>query len=178
MPTLSEIAQLISAPLPPGTDGSQSITALATLDEAEPGQLTFVGSDKYVADLAIATILKLFAPPPSKPPIGIDPAARIDPSASLGDGAAIGPNVVIGPRTRIGRNIVMHAGAFIGEDVSIGDDCQIFHHVVIRERISIGSRVVIHAASVLGTDGFGYRWDGKQHQKVPQIGTIVIEDDV
>jgi UDP-3-O-[3-hydroxymyristoyl] glucosamine N-acyltransferase len=210
MPTLSEISQLISAPLPPGADGNQSISALATLAEAEPGQLTFVGSDKYVAqlastkasaavvgrrikipaewesrilrvedaDLAIATILRLFAPPRSKPSVGIDPTARIDPSASLGDGAAIGPNVVIGPRTRIGRNVVVHAGAFIGEDVSIGDDCEIFHHVVIRERLTIGSRVVVHAASVLGTDGFGYRWDGKQHQKVPQIGTIVIEDDV
>jgi UDP-3-O-[3-hydroxymyristoyl] glucosamine N-acyltransferase len=66
----------------------------------------------------------------------------------------------------------------ISDDVIIGNDCEIFPNVVIRERITIGSRVIIHAGSVLGTDGFGYRWDGKQHAKIPQIGTVLIDDDV
>src|SRR5207244_7080643 len=62
--------------------------------------------------------------------------------------------------------------------VTIGDDCELFPGVIVRERITIGSRVTIHAGSVLGTDGFGYRWDGRAHVKIPQIGTVIVEDDV
>ncbi len=72
----------------------------------------------------------------------------------------------------------MHAGAVIGDDCIVGDDCDIYPNVVIRERVIIGNRVAIHAGSVIGSDGFGYRWDGKKHAKVPQIGTVVIEDEV
>jgi UDP-3-O-[3-hydroxymyristoyl] glucosamine N-acyltransferase len=99
-------------------------------------------------------------------------------TAVLGEGVAIGPFVSIGNRTRIGSRSVIHAGCFIGDDVVIGNDCELFPNVTIRERITIGDRVVIHAGSVLGTDGFGYRWDGRRHAKIPQIGTIIIEDDV
>jgi UDP-3-O-[3-hydroxymyristoyl] glucosamine N-acyltransferase len=66
----------------------------------------------------------------------------------------------------------------IGDQVSMGDDCELFANVVVRERITIGNRVIIHAGSVLGTDGFGYRWDGTRHVKIPQIGTVIVEDDV
>jgi UDP-3-O-[3-hydroxymyristoyl] glucosamine N-acyltransferase len=130
------------------------------------------------ADLAVAKVLQRFAVPIPQPPAGVDSTATIAPSATLGSGIAIGPYVVVGQRSRIGPNTVLHAGAYVGDDVVIGSDCQVFPNVVIRERITIGSRVTIHAGSVLGTDGFGYRWDGKQHTKVPQIGTVIIEDDV
>jgi UDP-3-O-[3-hydroxymyristoyl] glucosamine N-acyltransferase len=96
----------------------------------------------------------------------------------LGEQAAVGPFAFIGARSRIGRRVIIHDGVHIGDDVIIGDDCEFFPHVTIRERVTIGSRVIIHANSVLGTDGFGYRWDGKKHRKIPQIGTIVVEDDV
>ncbi len=129
-------------------------------------------------DLAVAKILPLFAPPIPAPPAGVDSAARVSPSASLGSGVAIGPHVVIGQRSRLGNRCVLHANVFIGDDVVIGDDCHLFPNVVVRERITIGNRVVIHAGSVLGTDGFGYRWDGAKHAKIPQIGTVIIEDDV
>jgi UDP-3-O-[3-hydroxymyristoyl] glucosamine N-acyltransferase len=130
------------------------------------------------ADLAVARVLRLFAPPVPRPPVGVDQLARIAATASLGPEVAVGPFSSIGQRTRLGRGCVIHPNVFIGDDVTLGDDCEIFPSVVIRERISIGNRVVIHAGSVLGTDGFGYRWDGRQHQKVPQIGTVVVEDDV
>lgn len=130
------------------------------------------------ADLAVAKVLELFAPPVPRPPVGVDPTARVARTAVLSDEVAIGPYVVVGERATIGRGSVLHAAVFVGDDVSIGQDCQLFPHVVIRERITIGSRVIIHAGSVLGTDGFGYRWDGRQHQKIPQIGTVVVEDDV
>jgi UDP-3-O-[3-hydroxymyristoyl] glucosamine N-acyltransferase len=130
------------------------------------------------AELTVARVLSLFAPPVPRPPVGIDPTARISPTATIGEGAAIGPNAVIGERTVLGRGAILHAGAYLGDDVTVGDDCEFFPNVVVRERITIGHRVTIHANSVLGTDGFGYRWDGTQHAKIPQIGTVVIEDDV
>src|SRR3989440_3447054 len=130
------------------------------------------------ADLAQAKVLELLAPPVPRPKIGIDSTARIAPSAVLSEDVSIAANVVIGERTTIGRGTILHPGVVVGDDVIIGDRCEFFPNVVIRERISIGHRVTIHAGSVLGTDGFGYRWDGQQHVKIPQIGTVIVEDDV
>lgn len=130
------------------------------------------------ADLAMARVLEQLAPPIPRPEPGIDASARIDPSAELGEDVAIGPNVVVGRNVRIGAGAVLHAGVTICDEVSIGERCEFFPNVVVRERITIGNRVIIHASSVLGTDGFGYRWNGSEHVKIPQIGTVVIEDDV
>jgi UDP-3-O-[3-hydroxymyristoyl] glucosamine N-acyltransferase len=130
------------------------------------------------AELAVAKVLAYFAPPVPAPPPGIHASAVIDPTAELGEGVAVGPHVVIGARCHIGRASVLYPGVVLGDDVTIGEACRFYPKVVIRERITVGSRVIIHAGSVLGTDGFGYRWDGRQHAKVPQIGTVIIEDDV
>lgn len=130
------------------------------------------------ADLAMARVLEMFAPPIPRPPAGIDPAARIAPTAVLGPDVRIDANVHIGERARIGARTVLHANVFIGDDTIVGDDCELFPNVVVRERCTLGARVVIHAGSVIGSDGFGYRWDGTQHAKIPQIGTVQIEDDV
>jgi UDP-3-O-[3-hydroxymyristoyl] glucosamine N-acyltransferase len=130
------------------------------------------------ADLAVARVLERFAPPVPAPPRGVDPTASVHESAELAPEVAIGPNVVIGARARIGRGCVIDAGVVISDEVTLGEQCRLFPNVVIRERITIGNRVTIHAGSVLGTDGFGYRWDGQQHAKVPQIGTVIVEDDV
>jgi UDP-3-O-[3-hydroxymyristoyl] glucosamine N-acyltransferase len=130
------------------------------------------------ADLAMARVLESFAPPVVRPPPGADPQSRIDPTAEIGADVSIGAFSVISPGVRIGRGSIIHPLVHIGRDVEIGEDCQIFPSVTIRERIQIGSRVTIHAGSVLGTDGFGYRWDGIKQAKIPQIGTVIIEDDV
>jgi UDP-3-O-[3-hydroxymyristoyl] glucosamine N-acyltransferase len=130
------------------------------------------------ADLAVATILEKLAPPVPRPPLGIDPSAHVASSAHLGENVAVGINVVIGQNTTIGHDTILHPGVVIGDNVTIGDHCELFPNVVIRERITIGNRVIIHASSVLGSDGFGYRWDGQRHVKIPQIGTVIIEDDV
>jgi UDP-3-O-[3-hydroxymyristoyl] glucosamine N-acyltransferase len=209
MPTLADIAALLGTPAPSGA-ADRRVGGVATLDDAGPDDLTFVGSDAYVkqlptsramgaivhrkvhippgyggvtfvvddADLAVAKVLELFAPPIPRPKPGVDPLARVAGSAQVADGAAIGPFVFVGERTRIGAGTVLHPGVYVGDDVVIGDSCELFPQVVVRERITIGSRVVIHAGSVLGSDGFGYRWDGRQHAKIPQIGTVVVEDDV
>jgi UDP-3-O-[3-hydroxymyristoyl] glucosamine N-acyltransferase len=130
------------------------------------------------AELAVARILEFFAPPVPRPPAGVDSSARVDRSAVVGENAAIGPFVFVGAGSRIGARTVLHAGVYVGDNVTIGEDCELFPNVTVRERITIGRRVIIHANSVLGTDGFGYRWDGSKHAKIPQIGTVVIEDDV
>jgi UDP-3-O-[3-hydroxymyristoyl] glucosamine N-acyltransferase len=145
------------------------------LPPAPPESAALVVDD---ADLAVAKVLELFAPPVPKPPAGVDPAARVAKTATLGDGVAVGPHVFVGERARVGARTVLHPGVYVGDDTAIGEDCQLFPNVVVRERITLGNRVVIHAGSVLGTDGFGYRWDGTKHAKVPQIGSIVVEDDV
>jgi UDP-3-O-[3-hydroxymyristoyl] glucosamine N-acyltransferase len=208
MPTLADIAALLGVPAPAHPE--RTVRGLATLEEAGPEDLTFVGSEQYVkqlpaskamgaivhrkvrlpdgypgvtflvddADLATAKVLERFAPPVPRPPAGVDAMARVAASAQLGEGVAIGPFVCVGERSRIGKGTVLHPGVFVGDDVAIGDGCELFPQVVVRERITIGNRVIIHAGSVLGSDGFGYRWDGKQHAKVPQIGTVVVEDDV
>lgn len=150
-------------PAPAGGDCRPRLAALAVVDDV---------------DHAVVRALSFFAPPVWRPAESVDGSARIDPTARLGDGCRIGPFVVVGPRAVLGRRCVLHAGVIIGSDTVVGDDCELFPHVVVRERCRLGHRVVIHAGSVVGSDGFGYRWDGKQHVKVPQIGQVVIEDDV
>jgi UDP-3-O-[3-hydroxymyristoyl] glucosamine N-acyltransferase len=130
------------------------------------------------AELALVRVLEMFAPPPCRPPRGIDPNARIAPDAVVAPDAAVGPLVVIGHRSHIAARTVLHPGVIVADDVVIGDDCELFPNVVVRHRVTIGSRVAIHAGSVIGSDGFGYAWDGTKHVKVPQIGTVIIEDDV
>ena len=130
------------------------------------------------AAAAADTVLAMMAPPASRPDVGIDPSARVASTATLGRDVAIGPNAVVGDRCVIGHKTILHAGVVLHDDVTIGDGCELFPGVVIRERCTIGCRVTIHANSVVGTDGFGYRFDGRQHRKIPHVGTVVIEDDV
>jgi UDP-3-O-[3-hydroxymyristoyl] glucosamine N-acyltransferase len=206
--TLSDIARILNCPAPAGASRAVGGIATLTeateselsflgsekyLDEFAKTRAAGVIVHKRVklppdhgksvlvvddADLAVATILQHFAPPVPRPPVGRHHQAVVAPSASVGEGVRIGPNVFIGDGCRIGKNGVFHAGVYIGGEVSIGDDCEFFPNVVVRERVTIGHRVILHAGAVIGSDGFGYRWDGKQQQKIPQIGTVIIEDDV
>jgi UDP-3-O-[3-hydroxymyristoyl] glucosamine N-acyltransferase len=130
------------------------------------------------AELAIGKVLELFAPKIHAPTPGIHSSAVIADDAVLGDDVSIGPNVTICHGARIGNRTVLCANVFIGQNSSVGDDSILHPNVVLREYVEVGNRVIIHASSVLGTDGFGYRWNGKAHIKIPQIGTVVVEDDV
>ncbi len=140
-----------------------------------PGAVLLIVED---ADLAFSAILRKLAPPVPQPPIGCDELCRIHPSAKIGTNVAVGPFVVIGANCVIGDNCVLHPGVVVGDDVAMGEGCHLYPNVVLRERITLGDRVTIHAGSVVGSDGFGYHWNGSEHEKVPQIGTVVIEDDV
>jgi UDP-3-O-[3-hydroxymyristoyl] glucosamine N-acyltransferase len=109
---------------------------------------------------------------------GIDPSAYVHPTAKLADGVAIGPNAVIGAGTVIGPNAVLHAGVTIGRECTLGADVIVYPRVVLYDNCRLGNRVIIHSNAVIGADGFGYRLHGGKHIKVPQIGGVVIEDDV
>jgi len=102
----------------------------------------------------------------------------VDPSVVLGGGVSVGPNAVIGPGCRIGDRTVVGPGCILGEDVTVGSDCLLHPGVVVRERCTVGDRCILHPGVVLGSDGFGFATVDGVHHKVPQVGTVVLEDDV
>lgn len=188
-------------------NGDLDIRGVAGIEQAGDGDLTFFANPKYAAKLAttraaavivgpaapaapcatlqaddpylaFARALALFAPPVHAP-AGTHRLADVAGSASIAPDASIGPFVSIAAGARIGARTVVFPHVTIGEGAVIGDDCVIHARVSIRERVSIGHRVVIQDGAVLGSDGFGFahRPDGT-HLKIPQIGTVAIEDDV
>jgi UDP-3-O-[3-hydroxymyristoyl] glucosamine N-acyltransferase len=133
-------------------------------------------SDPY---LSFLKLLVHFHPP--VPPLapGVHPTAIISSSAVVGNNAAIGACVVVGERCRIGDETIILSGTVIGNDVIVGAGCLLYANVSVREGCRIGDRVIIHSGAVVGSDGFGFapRPDGT-YEKIPQMGIVVIEDDV
>ncbi len=129
--------------------------------------------------VAFSRIIEYINPDSIPHPKGIHETAIISKSASLGKNVSVGPYAVIADKVSIGDNTVIYPFSYVGKSSKIGNDCIIYPHVIIRESISIGSRVIVHSSSVIGSDGFGYdtQKDGT-HFKIPQLGTVVIEDDV
>lgn len=111
---------------------------------------------------------------------GISPQAVVAPTATIAEGAAIGPFAVIGDGVRIGARTQVGAYVYLGKDVSLGDDCEVHPHVTVLDRVVVGNRVKIFASSVIGSDGFGLFDAGGAcgHAEMPQIGTVIIGDDV
>ncbi len=188
-------------------DGTIEIRGVAGIEDASAGDLTFFSNNKYAAELratrasavilgesaeaapcamlraahpyyAFARAVELFADP-YRPPTGVHRLACVGDGVTLGADVSIGPFVVIGDGARIGARTIVHSHVTIGRQTTIGDDCVVHPHVSIRERIQVGHRVILHDGVVIGSDGFGFarRLDGTHH-KIPQIGALVIEDDV
>ncbi len=179
---------------------------VAAIEDATPGTVTFVADARHrpylgttrasavllahgapaapmpvlrVAHpyLAFVDVMELFHPA-RRPAAGVHATAVIAPGAALGAGAAIGPHVVVAADVRIGSNAVLEAGVTIEAGARIGDDFTAHAGVVVRAGVTIGDRVRVHPGAVIGSDGFGYvpRPDG--HRKIPQVGTVIVEDDV
>ena len=104
--------------------------------------------------------------------------AIVSPGADVDDSVDIGPHVTIGPGARVRKGCVLHAGVAIGDGCEVGFECILYPHVVLYPGAALGNRVVLHAGVVVGSDGFGYVFDGRGQVKFPQIGRVVIEDDV
>ena len=127
--------------------------------------------------LAFALIAEILHPPKPRES-EVHSSAVIADSADVALTAFVGPHVTIGDGSTVGIGTQILSGVTIGDNVSIGTDCVIHPNVVIYDDVTIGDRVILHAGVVIGADGFGYVRDEQSHHKFPQIGTVVIEDDV
>ena len=129
--------------------------------------------------LAFARAAQRLQPPAPSPPAGVHPSAVVDPSAILGAGVAVGALAYIGPRARVGADAVLHAGVHVEEDAVIGAETVLYNRVVVRHRCRVGARCCLHPGVVIGGDGFGFARGGPEGPvKIPQTGTVVVEDDV
>ena len=181
------------------------ITGVSGLEQAGPGQLTFLSNPKYAPKLkqtnasavlatkpveGIATLLsvnpyhdyaralELFYQPP-RPAPGIHPTASIAPTAKLGENASVGAFAVVGENATLGRNAVLHPHSVIYPGAIIGDDFTAHSHSVVREFCRVGNRVILQNNVVIGGDGFGFaKRADNTHHKIVQSGITVIEDDV
>jgi UDP-3-O-[3-hydroxymyristoyl] glucosamine N-acyltransferase len=126
---------------------------------------------------AFAQALRIFAPEP-KVYKGIHPTAVIGENVSFGHNASVHALAVIGDNVCLGNNCVVYPFVYLGDNVTVGNNCVIYPHVVLHDNTEIGNSVVIHSGSVLGTDGFGYMFIENRHHKIPQIGRVIVEDDV
>lgn len=110
---------------------------------------------------------------------GIDPSSSIDPSVKIGKNVGIGKNVVVSAGCTIGDNSMIYHNTVLMEKVMVGENCLIYPNVTIRENCILGNNVIIHSNTVVGSDGFGYIPNAKgEYEKVPQIGNVILEDDV
>ena len=180
---------------------------MATLEHAGPGDLTFLANSRYASDFstthasaviaapdagdAPCAVLRTTNPyltfaratgllhPQPRPAAGRHATAVVADDARIGDEVSIGPFVVIGAGAQIGARTVLHAHVVVGAGAVVGADCLLHVRVSIRERVVIGARCVLQDGAVVGSDGFGFahRDDGT-HEKIPQVATVVLEDDV
>lgn len=199
----------LAARLDCALDGNPDIDVarVATLQQAGPGDVTFLANPKYAAELAATRASAVIAAPDvgpapcavlrtrnpylafaraagalhpqPRPAAGVHPTAVVAPDAVVEEDVSIGPYVVIGAGARIGARSVLHPHVVVGPGARVGPDCLVHARVSIREHVSIGARCVLQDGAVVGSDGFGFahREDGT-HEKIPQVATVTIEDDV
>ena len=187
-------------------DDQTPLKSFALADRAQPGDLTFAENEEFFARaeqsaasaiivpgalassakvlirvpnarIAFAKALALFFPEPTRSP-GIHSSTVVAPSAMVDPTAYIGPNCVIGERVRIGARAILHAGDYVGDDCQLAAGTVLFPNVTLYPHTELGERVRIHSGTVIGADGFGYVLDAGVHRKVPQIGNVILGDDV
>jgi UDP-3-O-[3-hydroxymyristoyl] glucosamine N-acyltransferase len=145
------------------------------------GRAGLDGKSLIVADnpySAFAQAMELLGGPGNEVEDGVHPTAVIAKSATIGKGVSIGPHAVIGRDAVVGEGAVVYPGVFVGAGVRIGRDAVIRPNVTLKAACRIGDRVIVHSGAVIGSDGFGFAREDDGHRKVPQIGTVVIGDDV
>jgi UDP-3-O-[3-hydroxymyristoyl] glucosamine N-acyltransferase len=126
---------------------------------------------------ALAVLLELLGPR-RRHPSGVHPTAQVAPTARLGSGVSLGAFAVVEDGAEVGARTVLYPFAYVGPHASVGEDCVLYPHVVVSQGTRVGHRVILHAGCVLGADGFGFVPGEQGHQKIPQVGVVVVEDDV
>lgn len=202
--TVAELANIVAGRV--SGDGGTQIERIADLDNADEGEIAYVDDEKLLETaakskasclivrdqtnfpsrtvievrnpkLAFALIGAALHPPRHREPT-IHPSAVVAKTADVALTAYVGPNVCVGEYTHVGAYTRLEAGVVLGDSVNVGDECVLHPNVVLYDGVSIGNRVILHAAVCLGADGFGYVRHDLGYQKFPQIGTVVIEDEV
>lgn len=203
--TLAELAEELGGVVV--GDPATVVKGVAGIREAQPGDITFIANSRYDAYLhetkasavicsrdtressvpllqvdnpylAFQKVVKHFRPELYKPMAGVHPTAVVSPAASIGQNASIGAHCVVEAGAKIGANTVVMPGCYVGVQATIGADCHIYPRVTIREECVLGDRCIVHPGAVIGADGFGFAFDAGRYHKVPQVGTVVIGDDV
>src|SRR6185436_3942061 len=128
--------------------------------------------------LAFQLAVRIFRPDRDRPQPGIHPTAVVASDAKLGEGVSIGPWSVIESGAQLGARVVVGAHGYVGPRAEIGDDTSLYPRVTIREECVLGARCILHPGVVVGSDGFGFAFDQGRYHKVPQVGNVVIGDDV
>jgi len=187
-------------------DAAYSVNGLAPLDSAGPDKITFLANPKYASKVAetkagavlmvpggdgygrnvielanpylgFAKLLTLFYTR-VHPELGVLPESIIGTNVTLGEGISIYPGAVVGNNVTIGDRVVIYSGAVIYDGATIGDDSVIHANAVVRERCRLGKRCKLQPGAVVGSDGFGFAPDGSSYYPIPQIGIVILEDDV
>ena len=185
--TLEELARYIGAEVI--GDKSLNVTAVAPLDDAKQGQLSFVANPKYAKQIettkASALVVGLNV---SSDRVALlrtkDPYYAFSQAVVVLHGhrkhphAGIHPQAHVEPTATVGEGTVIYPGAYVGANVKIGRECVLYPNVVVYENCVLGNRVSVHGGTVIGQDGFGYATHGGVHHKIPMVGNVVIEDDV
>jgi len=203
--TLKEITDLVKGELV--GDPDVAITGISGIKEAKEGEITFLANPKYAhlleitkaaaiitsreqfntpkpliktdnPSIAFTKVVSLITSDDTKHPKGIHPAAVISPNAKIAKDVAVGACAVIEDGVEIGQGSIIYGGCYIGCRTKIGKKCLIYSNVSVREQIEISDRVIIHSGTVIGSDGFGFAMVDGVQEKIPQIGTVLIEDDV
>jgi len=207
---LSKLCETISQAGFPATLYGDDITVCAvnTLEEARPGEISFLSNPKYASAIAgtrasaIVTENGIETPPAIsaircdnpyaaitvaiiaihghrlQPQWGVSEQATIDPSAKIGTNPNIAAGATIAANATIGDNCTIYPGCYVADGATLGDDCTLYPNVVIYDRCQLGNRVTVHACSVIGEDGLGYAPHGENWIKIPQIGIAILGDDV
>jgi UDP-3-O-[3-hydroxymyristoyl] glucosamine N-acyltransferase len=202
--TLRTLAELVGGDL--HGDGDTVIHGATPINEATQGQITFLGNEKYLAKLTASNSAAVVVPAGIEPtqipfirvvdPLGafikiaihlqglaaesatgIDSMASIDRTATVGTAPSIEAFVRVGAGSTVGNNCRFHSGAVVGKNCRVGNNVTLHPNAVLYDGTIVGDRVIIHAGAVIGADGFGYRFQNGQHNKVPQIGHVEIGDD-
>jgi len=202
--TLDELAKEVGGIV--SGDGTLRLSRVAPLDKAQAGDLTFLTNPRYAKAVpssaasavlcekevpgpgkafllsknpyaALARVISLFHPAPIQK-AGVQVGSFVDPTAQVDPTASIAPGAFVGAEAKVGARSILYPGATLGERAKVGKDCLLHPNAVVREDCVLGDRVILQPGAVVGSDGFGFAPEGGKYLKIPQVGNVVLEDDV
>lgn len=202
--TLEELARLVGGTVV--GDPSLVIHRLMPMEVAGEGDIVFIAQQKYVAKLKDCRASAVIVPPGGEisgfslivcrnpylafaqvlnhlqverpAPQGVMAGAVVAPSAEIGEGVTIHPGCVVGERAVVGGGSILYPNVVLYDDVAVGRDCLLHAGAIVREGCRLGDRVILQPGAIIGSDGFGFAPDGERYVKIPQVGIVIIEDDV